>query len=90
MLKDLGKFPAYHRRRILEEIEMQLGHEPTLPTRNRKLLINLVPPWEAEPPIWELRIEEFRIFYDVSEEEKAVYVRAVRRKPAGQSTEDIL
>ncbi|MBI5243980.1 MAG: type II toxin-antitoxin system RelE/ParE family toxin [Elusimicrobia bacterium] len=89
-LKDIRKFPVYHRRRILDEIESQLGHGPTSPTRNRKLLIDLIPPWEAEPPIWELRIEEFRVFYDVSEEEKTVYVRAVRRKPAGQSTEDIL
>jgi len=90
VLKDLGRFPAYHRRRILDEIEKRLSHEPTSPTRNRKLLVNLVPPWEAEPPIWELRIEEFRVFYDVSEEEKTVFVRAVRRKAAGQSTEDIL
>lgn len=89
-LNDLRKFPAYHRRRILDEIERQLSHEPTSSTRNRKLLVNLVPPWEAEPPIWELRIEEFRVFYDVSEEEKTVYVRAMRRKPAGLSTEDIL
>lgn len=90
VLKDLRKFPTYHQRRILDEVERQLSHEPTAPTRNRKLLVNLAPPWEAEPPIWELRIEEFRVFYDVSEEEKTVYVRAVRRKPAGQSTEDIL
>ena len=90
MLKDLSKFPAYHRIRILSEFERQLTHEPTSPTWNRKLLINLVPPWEAEPPIWELRIEDFRVFYDVSEEEKTVFVRAVRRKAAGQLMEDIL
>jgi len=30
------------------------------------------------------------VFYDVSEEEKVVYVRAVRRKPAHRSTGEIL
>ena len=52
--------------------------------------MNLTPPWEAEPPIWELRVGEYRVFYDVSDEEQAVYVRAIRRKPAGQTTEEIL
>jgi len=89
-LRDLKKLPAHHRTRILDVIERQLSYEPTSATRNRKLLVNLVPPWEAELPIWELRIEEFRVFYDVSEEENTVFVRAVRRKPAGKTTEDIL
>jgi len=30
------------------------------------------------------------VFYDVSAEEAVVYVRAVRKKPAGRKTEDIL
>jgi len=59
-------------------------------TRNRKPLANLIPPWTAELPIWELRVGAYRVFYDVSEEEKVVYVRAVRKKPAGTTTEEIL
>lgn len=47
-------------------------------TRNRKLLEPLVPDFEAVPPIWELRVGDYRIFYDVCEEEKIVYIRAVR------------
>ena len=46
--------------------------------------------WEAVPPVWELRVGESRVFYDVSEEDSVVYVRAVRRKPRGKKTEDIL
>ncbi len=42
------------------------------------------------PPIWELRVGEFRIFYDVAEEERKVYVRAVRRKPPHKTTEETL
>jgi mRNA-degrading endonuclease RelE of RelBE toxin-antitoxin system len=49
-----------------------------------------VPPWTAEPPIWELRVGEYRVFYDVSPEAKVVYVRAVRRKPPHRTTEEIL
>ena len=58
--------------------------------RLRKLLINLVPPWTADPPIWELRVGDHRVFYDVAEEEGVVCVRAIRRKRAGKRTEDIL
>jgi mRNA-degrading endonuclease RelE of RelBE toxin-antitoxin system len=50
----------------------------------------LIPPWAAEPPIWELRVRGYRVFYDVSEEEKVVYVRAVRKKPPAKTTEEIL
>jgi mRNA-degrading endonuclease RelE of RelBE toxin-antitoxin system len=32
----------------------------------------------------------FRVFYDVNEEERRVYVRAIRRKPGRLKTEEIL
>jgi len=60
------------------------------PTRNRKQLVGLLPPWDAEPPVWELRVEEYRVFYDVDEAKRIVYIRAVRGKPAGKTTEEIL
>jgi mRNA-degrading endonuclease RelE of RelBE toxin-antitoxin system len=90
VVADLKKLTAYHRRLILDVMDEQLSAEPTRPTRNRKVLVNLVPPWTAEPPIWGLRVGEHRIFYDVSETERIVYVRAVRRKPPGRTTEEIL
>ena len=88
--KDLKKLTAYNRVRVLDQIETQLLKEPTVPTRNRKLLVNLIPPWTATPPIWELRVGEYRVFYDVSAEEAVVYVRAIRGKPPGKTTEEIL
>jgi len=88
--KDLKKLSAYHRRVLLDAIELQLRAEPTAETRNRKQLASLVPPRTAEPPIWELRVGEYRVFYDVSEEDPVVYVRAIRRKPPGKTTEEIL
>lgn len=87
---DLKNLRAHYRRRLLDAMETQLVDEPTKPTRNRKRLVNLVPPWMAEPPIWELRVGDYRIFYDVAEDEHVVYVRAIRRKPSGKTTEEIV
>ena len=88
--KDLARIPIYYRKQIMDAMERRLSHTPDTPTKNRKLLSNLVPPWEAVQPVWELRVGDYRVFYDVSTEEAAVYVRAVRKKPAGRKTEDIL
>jgi len=86
---DLRKIQVYHRNRILDSMEEQLNHEPETSTRNRKLLENLTPPWQTVAPVWELRVGEYRVFYDVSVTESVVYVRAVRRKQPGIKTEDI-
>jgi len=69
--------------------ETQLSHEPTSPAKHRKLLMNLIPPWDAVPPVWELRVGEFRMFYDVSKTERTVHVLAIRKKPSGKRTEVI-
>jgi len=87
---DLKYLRAYDRWRLLDAIEEQLTHAPSAATKNRKLLHNLAPPFEAIPPIWQLRVGAFRVFYDVSEEERRVYVRAVRRKRGHVKPEEIL
>ena len=87
---DLRKIRIYYRNQILDAIEEQLAHEPETRTENRKLLENLIPPWQTVASIWELRVGEYRVFYDVSPTESVVYVRAVRRKRRGTKTEDIL
>jgi hypothetical protein len=74
----------------MDAIEKELAYQPTTPTRNRKELPDLRPPWEAVPPIWELRVGNYRVFYDVAEGDKTVMIRAVRHKPAGRTTEEIL
>jgi mRNA-degrading endonuclease RelE of RelBE toxin-antitoxin system len=57
---------------VLNAVDRQLAHQPTVETRNRKpMRPNPVAPWE-------LRIGNLRVYYDVEEEpEPAVYVRAV-------------
>lgn len=88
--KDLRAIKPHDRRRILDAVEEQLSLEPTVQTRNRKVLVNLIPPFETVPPVWELRVGDFRIFYDVDEEDQVVAVRAVRRKPLHKTTEETL
>ena len=70
--------------RVVDEIERCLVEQPREPSRNRKELTALVPPWEHVPPVWELRVDDCRVFYDVDAGARLVVVRAVRRK--GRST----
>lgn len=87
---DLKRLQAGKRRQILNRIEEQLTHEPTRPTRNKKILVGLVPPWDYVEPVWELRIGEYRVFYDADEMAAVVIVRAIRQKPLHKTTEEIL
>ena len=87
--KELKGLRVFEQRRIVDEITSQLQHEPTVPSRNRKCLPDLKPSFEHVPPVWELRVGEFRVFYDVDEDAQRVNIRAVRRKAQGQTTEDI-
>ena len=89
-IEELSNIRAFERRPILEAIRQQLTYEPTVITRNRKLLESLIPNFESVPPIWELRVGEYRIFYDVDGAEKIVYIRAIRRKTPEKTTEDIV
>jgi len=89
MAEELESFRAFDQRRVLAEIRELLAHEPRTPTRRRKCLIDLTPSFDHELPVWELRVGEFRVFYDLADEEKLVHIRAVRRKQPEQTTEDI-
>ena len=88
--RDLGAIRAAERKRILEGIRRRLEHEPTRRTKHVKQLRKLSPPFEHVPPIWQLRIGDHRVFYDVDEAGLVVSVRAVRRKPPHTTTEQIL
>ena len=88
--QELKRLSVFHRNTIIDAMERNLMHEPTRISRNRKMLMGLVPPWKAEPPVWELRVGDYRVFYDIAEKEQVVYIRAIRKKPANQTTRDIL
>ncbi len=61
-VEDIRFFKKQERKRILEELEAQLSQQPDQETRNRK---KLRPNKTAE---WELRIDKFRVFYDIGTE----------------------
>ena len=66
----------YHRL-VRTAIEEQLGFEPEQPARNRKPLERLPGPFGAT---WELRFgpgNQFRVFYEVVPEDRAVWVLAI-------------
>ena len=64
---------------VLDAVDKQLAHQPTMITKNRKpMRPNPVAPWE-------LRVGTLRVYYDVEEEaEPVVYVRAVGVKVRGR------
>ena len=88
--EELASLRAFDQRRVLNDIRDQLSYQPNIATRRRKALFDLTPSFEHELPVWELRVGDFRVFYDVDESERRVHVRAVRRKNPSQTTEDIL
>ena len=90
MREDLDKVKTGTRKHILDKIEEQLQHEPAKETRNKKILVGLKPPWTQEEPVWQLKVGEYRVFYEVDEETHEVLIHAAREKPAHRTTEEIL
>jgi mRNA-degrading endonuclease RelE of RelBE toxin-antitoxin system len=61
--EQLRAFTALQRTTVLEAIEEQLSHQPLVETKQRKpLRPNPLAPWE-------LRIGNFRVFYEVAADE---------------------
>jgi mRNA-degrading endonuclease RelE of RelBE toxin-antitoxin system len=89
-VEELKGLRAFDRRRVVEEVGRHLGDQPTEISKNRKRLDSAVPNFEHVAPIWELRVGEFRVFYDVDEPAQIVFIRAVRRKRQDQTTEDVI
>lgn len=88
--KELDQAPVFYRRIIEDTIESRLGQDPEGASKNRKPLQPLVAGFEHEDPLWELRVGEWRVFYDIDAEARTVVVRAVRKKPRQKRTEEIV
>jgi mRNA-degrading endonuclease RelE of RelBE toxin-antitoxin system len=61
--------------RVEDAAREQLRHEPMKKTRNRFAAA------PGAPGEWELRVQPFRVYYDVDEDEQVVAIRAVLYKP---------
>lgn len=68
-------FTARQQKIILDTVDNQLAYQPDVETKNRKpMRPNPIAPWE-------LRIGNFRVYYDIEYEPKAkIYIRAVGLK----------
>lgn len=73
-IAELKYFKKHEQQQILSEIPVQLRYEPTVETRNRK---RTKPNSIAD---WELRIAEFRVFYNVEEQVRIVEIKRVGEK----------
>ena len=76
----LDALRAFDRNRILDQIDYQLGSRPTVVTARRKMLVGATPSFEHVQPVWQLRVGDFRVIYDVDRRERVVIVRAVLHK----------
>jgi len=72
--KDMGFLRKSEQQTIVGAVEEQLVHEPLKETRNRK------PLRPNDLSKWELRVGDFRVFYDVVEESHETVIKAVGRK----------
>ena len=94
---------AFDAKQIVDAVDDQLRHEPTRKTKRKKI----IRPGDEMPfnhldPVWQLRVGEFRVFYDVAAPEQGsanterpafqglVSIRAVRYKPGHKTTGEIL
>jgi mRNA-degrading endonuclease RelE of RelBE toxin-antitoxin system len=78
--KHLEALRSFDRNRILDQIALQLRSTPTVVTARRKLLLGATPSFEHVQPVWQLRVGDFRVIYDVDGREQMVIVRAVLHK----------
>ena len=82
-LDDLKSLAAIDRKKITDGIYVHLRHEPTKVSRSRIK--------EMAQPFWSqyrLRIDEFRVYYDVNVELLAINVLRVLKKTTEQTLED--
>jgi mRNA-degrading endonuclease RelE of RelBE toxin-antitoxin system len=86
---DLKRLPKNRRVTIFDAIERNLSAAPLVSSRSRKELTGLVPPWDQVRPVWQLRVGDYRVFYDADPASAVVIVQAIRHK-ARKTTGEIL
>lgn len=70
-LDDLRTLDKHEQKQIVDAIAEQLAFEPLTETRNRK------PLRPNDLSTWELRVDRFRIFYDVHDASNEVLIKAI-------------
>lgn len=88
---ELQEFRVFVQRRIASAIVAHLTTSPDVETRNKICLGDQITAnFDYVPPLWELRVGAYRVFYENDSQEKPVYVHAVRHKPPDRTTAEVL
>lgn len=79
-VEDLRKLRAFDQRKILEAVEQHLRSNPTQVSRPRIKLMRR-PFWSQ----YRLRVDDFRVYYDIDEAQHTVNVLRVLEKAQGET-----
>jgi mRNA-degrading endonuclease RelE of RelBE toxin-antitoxin system len=80
---DVRGLRKFDQRKVLEGIELYLTHQPRLVSKSR-IKAMLQPFWSQ----YRLRIDEFRVYYDVDDESRRVQVLRVLGKTTQATPEE--
>jgi mRNA-degrading endonuclease RelE of RelBE toxin-antitoxin system len=80
---DVRSLRAFDQRKVLEGIEQHLTFQPRFVSRSR-IKIMVQPFWSR----YRLRLDDFRVYYDVDEESRRVHVLRVLRKITESTPEE--
>ena len=72
---DLDAIGSYYRGQILDGIEQHLSYRPKQESRSRIKRLRLL-----DSPAYRLRVGDYRVYYDVDEEERIVIVLRILGK----------
>lgn len=79
---DLSSLRAFDQRKIMEGIELHLTSRPTFVSKSR-IKAMAQPFWSQ----FRLRLDDYRVYYDVDDEQRRVNVLRVLRKGTEQTPE---
>jgi len=85
---EMNRLKAFEERLVAQAIMAGLTHQLFVATRNRKPLTGVTASFEFRPPLWELRVNDLRVFFDGNEADRTVTIRSVRRKRPSQTTQE--
>lgn len=88
--EELRGMRPFDRQAVLERIRQVLTSQPDVETKNCKALHGLKVPWDQVGETRELKVDEYRVFFEIETGKQNVVINAIRHKPPHMTTEDIL
>src|SRR2546421_6633755 len=88
--QELDALRAFEQVEIADAIETKLVVDPLAETRKMKKLGDVKAGFAYERPLCELKVGNYRVYYNVDVQAHTVYVQGVRHKPPQMTTEEAL